>query len=215
METTKTVTTPEECIAYVNQVGICSWRRMANLPSFPSLEEATPWSGMEMTLKTWFWKDDLHIEKRLYYGKLLGAESPAFVSREWLPVFIAAQGDNDPRTLYEKGQLSQMAFGLYEHIERNGPTPASHLPWRPGSRQMHLAALERRFIITKHALTGRTRGTYGYLWGRADDFFPDAFAAASRLPVPAARAEIRERLAAQGVPLSPSEAAKLFRWTEE
>src|SRR5689334_17970876 len=104
------VTTPEACIAYVNRVGICSWRHMARVPDFPSLEAVTPWTGSEVTFQTWFWKDGLHIEKRLYYGKLLEAETPAFVSMEWLPAFIAAQGDNDPHTLHEKGLLSKMAF---------------------------------------------------------------------------------------------------------
>ena len=209
------ITTPQECIAYVDRVGICSWRKMAKTPSFPSLEEATPWDGNMLTLQTWFWKDDLHIEKRLYYGKLLDSETPTFVSMAWLPVFIAAQGDNDPYTLYEKGRLSQMAFEIYEHIERNGPTPASRMPWRRGSHQMHLIALERCFLVTKHGLTGRTRGTYGYLWGKADTFFPEAFDTAAKINVADARERIRLHLAAYGVTLSAAETAKKFRWATE
>lgn len=215
MKNHDSITTPEQCVAYVNRIGICSWRRMPQMPEFPSLEAATSWGGMELTLQTWFWKDDLHIEKHLYYGKLLGAETPTFVSMEMLPVLIAAQGDNDPRTLHEKGRLSQMAFEIYDHIERNGPTASNRLPWRPGSRQMHLIALERRFLITKQALSGRTRGTYGYIWGKADDFFPESFATAGRLPVKVAQEQIVTHLNSQGLSLTHAEVARLLRWSEE
>jgi hypothetical protein len=210
------VTTPDACVAFVDRVGICSWRGLDRFPNFPSLEDATPWGGSEVTLKTWFWKDDLHIARRLYYGQNLGnGGTPAFVSLALLPVLIAAAGDNDPRTLYEKGRLSQMALVLYEHIERSGPTATSLLPWRPGSRQIHLAALQQAFLITKHGLTGRTRGTYGYLWGRCEDHFPDAFAQAARIPVTDARERILTHLAGQGVRLTYEQAAKLFRWHED
>ena len=208
------VTTPEKGVAYINKTGICSWRRMAKLPEFPSLEAATPWEGHEVMLKTWFWKDDLHNERQLFYGKLLEAETPSFVSLALLPVLIAAQGDNDPRTLYEQGRLSQMAFEIYEHIERKGPTPSSRLPWRSGSRQMHLVQLERRFILTKHALTGRNRGTYGYVWGKCEEAFPEAFPKAAKIGVSDARERIHAHLNAQGVILTHAETAKLFRWTE-
>ncbi len=209
------VTTSEECVAYVNRVGICSWQQLERLPEFPSLEAVTPWARKEIHLHTWFWKDDLHIERRLYYGKLLGTESPAFVSLALLPTLIAAQGDNDPHTLFEQGRLSQMALDIYRHIDRSGPTPSNQLPWRPGSRQMHLVALERRFILTKHGLTGRTRGMYGYIWGKCEDHFPEAFTTASRLSVRNARQRVQEHLMAQGVELTLAHTAKLFRWSEE
>lgn len=209
------VTTPEGCVEYVNRVGICSWRTMERLPQFPSLEAATPWSGADVTFNTWFWKDDLHIEKRLFYGQLLGSGVTAFVSLEMLPVLISAQGDIDPRDLYEKNRLSHTALTLYEHVARSGPTATSRLPFPPGSRQMHLAALQQRFLLTKHALTGRTRGTYGYLWGLCEDFHPEAFEKAGRIGVKDARQQILTHLAAQDVELTPQQARRLFGWTEE
>lgn len=211
---TAPVTTPEECVEFVNRVGLCSWRHMGSkLPAaFPNLEEATPWQSDDVMLNTWFWKDDLHIAGSLFYGQILGNGITAFVSRELLPALIAAQGDNDPRTLYEQGRLSHTALLLYEHVERAGPTATNALPWPPGSRTPPLVSLQQKYLITKHALTGRTRGTYGYIWGRCEDHFPDAFTAAARLAVPDARQIILERLAAQNVVLTPEAAAKLFRW---
>jgi hypothetical protein len=123
-----TVTTPEECVNYVERVGICTWRHHPKLPWFPSLEEETAWRGFNMTMQTWFWKDDLHIERRLYFGMLLAPDTPLFVSLALLPVLIAAQGDLDARTLHEKGLLASNALRVYEHIERSGITEPM-LPW--------------------------------------------------------------------------------------
>src|SRR5207237_2027560 len=95
------VTTPEECVAFVERVGLCTWRHQPRFPGLPSLEMETPWRGMEVTLQTWFWKDDLHNERRLYFGMLLAPDIPVFVSLKFLPALIAAQGDIDARTLHE------------------------------------------------------------------------------------------------------------------
>lgn len=210
-----TVTTPEECLAYVERVGICTWRHQPKLPGFPSLEEATPWRGSELTYQTWFWKDDLHIDQRLYFGMLVKGDVPLFVSLEMLPALIAAQGDNDPRTLYEKGRLAHNALRVYEHVERAGPTATNALPWPPGSRMLYLAQLQQRFLLTKHDLTGRTRGTYGYRWCKCEDAFPAAFEAAARIPVAAARERVVAHLNAQGSMVTAASAGRLFRWPEE
>jgi hypothetical protein len=206
------VATPDACVAYVNRVGLCVWQPLARFPGFPSLADAAPWQNRELINQTWFWKDDLHIEKRLFYGRILCGGAPAFVSLAFLPLLIAAQGDSDPRDLYEKGRLASNAYVVYQHIERHGPTATNALPWPPGSRHLYLAVLQRRFLITKHGLTGRTRGTYGYIWGRCDAFFPDAFTTAARIGVDDARARIVEHLNAQGASLTPAQAAKLFDW---
>src|SRR5690349_16498124 len=110
------ISTPDACVDYVNRVGLCAWRGLDRYPAFPSLAEVTPWDDHEILLQTWFWKDDLHIERRLYYGQILGSGVPAFASLDFLPYLIAAQGDNDARTLYEKGRLPDNALRVYEHI---------------------------------------------------------------------------------------------------
>jgi hypothetical protein len=211
-----TVTTPDDCVAFVERVGFCSWRRYDKLPGLPSLEEATPWRGSDMTFQTWFWKDDLHTERRLFYAPLLAPDTPAFASLAFLPYLIAAQGDNDPRTLYEKGRLASNALRVYEHVERSGPTATNALPWPPGSRMLYLTALQQRFLLTKHSLTGRTRGTYGYRWCLCEEAFPDAFAVAGRISVADARAHVIEHLRSQGADgLTSERAARLFRWSDD
>lgn len=212
------VTTPEGCLQHVERVGLCSWRRRDGLPAgLPSLEEATPWSGGDVTMQTWFWKDDLHVERRLFYAPLLcPGDVPAFAALSLLPALIAAQGDNDPRTLYEKGRLPQAALAIYEHVERGGPTASNGLPGTAADRPPALAHLQRRFLLTKHSLTGRTRGTYGYRWCLCEEAFPEAFREASRIPVAEARGRVVERLRAAGAAgLTPEGAARLFRWAED
>jgi len=206
------VTTPEGCLRFVDQVGICTWRHQRRLPGFPSLEMATPWRDAEVTGSTWFWKDDLHIDRKLYFGMLLAPDIPVFVSLSILPALIAAQGDIDARTLFEKGQLAPNALRVYEHVERAGPTATSALPWPPGSRMLYLAALQQKFLLTKYDLTGRTRGQYGYRWCRCEAAFPESFDEAARLDVRASREKILSHLGAHGADLTRERAARLFRW---
>lgn len=210
--TATVVTTAEECLTYVESVGICSWRRLPKLTWMPSLEEVTVWTGMELTKQTWFWKDDLHITRQLYFGMLIAPEIPIFVSLELLPALIAAQGDIDARTLHEKGVLPSNALRVYEHIERHGTTATQALPWSPGSRMLYLALLQQKFLLTKADLTGRTRGTYGYKWDLTENIFPDSFTRAARLSVSDARAQILAHLNKHGADVTPERAAKLFRW---
>ncbi|HVK02457.1 MAG TPA: hypothetical protein VM490_03225 [Armatimonadaceae bacterium] len=203
--------TDEEFVAFVDRVGFCSWQRFERLPGLPSLEEESGWSGHDLFNQTWFWKDDLHIERRLYYGQILAAGVPVFVSNALLPLFVAAQGDNDPRTLYEQNRLPRAAVQIYEHVEREGPTPSNRLPVSGADRQRALIALQRPFLLTKAGLTGRGRGTYGYIWDRCEAHFPDVFTEAARLSVARARAGIRERLL-EHVDISEQRLSKLLHW---
>ncbi len=209
---TGTVTTPEECLRYVESVGLCSWRSQPKLTWMPALEDVTPWKGRDLTYRTWFWKDDLHIERRLYFGMLVTPGIPLFVSLALLPILIAAQGDIDARTLQEKGLLASNALRVYEHIERFGPTATQALPWPSGSRMLSLAALQQKFLLTKVNLTGRTRGTYGYRWDLCENVFPDSFAQAARLSVTAARGQVLAHLSQHGADVTMKSANRLFRW---
>ena len=133
-----------------------------------------------------------------------------------LPYLIAAQGDNDARTLYEKDRLPYLSLQVYEHIERQGVTASNRLPVTFKDRYKALIPLQQRFLMTKHSLTGRTRGKYGYNWGLCEAHFPDAFRTAAKLPVAEARETVRTQLAEKhGVVLTETQAAKIFHWNTE
>jgi hypothetical protein len=207
-----TVTTPEECLRYVESVELCTWRHQPKLAWLPSLERVTMWQGGELTRQTWFWKDDLHIERRLYFGMLIAPDIPVFVALSLLPSLIAAQGDIDARTLHEKGLLASNALRVFEHVEGAGPTATAALPWPSGSRMLYLAALQQKFLLTKYDLTGRTRRTYGYRWCLCENAFPDSFTEASRLSVSVARERILSHLNQHGADITMERVARLFRW---
>lgn len=208
------VSTPEECIDFVESVGLCTWREQPKLAGIPSLEMETPWRHNELTLQTWFWKDDLHIERKLYFGMLIAPDIPVFVSLAFLPFLIAAQGDIDARTLYEKGLLASNALQVYEHIARSGPTATNALPFPSGSRMLYMAALQQKFLLTKYDLTGRTRGTYGFRWCLCETAFPDSFSEAGRIGVVEARHHILSHLNQHGATLTRERITRLFRWQE-
>ena len=84
------------------------------------------------------------------------------------------------------------------------------MPYPPRTSQTPpLAQLQQHFLITKVGLTGRSRGTYGYLYGLCQDFFPDAFLAASSIAVVEARAALT---AHTGLPEATLK--KALRWQE-
>jgi hypothetical protein len=202
------VRTEEAFLDYLNTVGLCAWQRQKRFPTLSSLEEASGWSHGDLFNNTWFWKDDLHIEKKLVYGQYLAGGHPAFIASDLLPALIASQGDIDPRDLYEKNRLSRVALTLYEHVERHGDTPKNQLPYPPNTSQTPpLVQLQQLFLLTKVGLTGRTRGTYGYVWGLCATFWQTAFEAAGRLSVEEARETVASRLGR-----TSEETAPLFRW---
>jgi hypothetical protein len=75
-----------------------------------------------------------------------------------------------------------------------------------------LLELQRRFLICKVDLTGRTRGTYSYIWDLAERFWPDAFADARATAPSVARGRIRERLQAFDIASTAALEARLFLW---
>jgi hypothetical protein len=119
----------------------------------------TEWRGSKRTLNTWFWKDDLHIKQQLYFGILIAPDAPAFVSRAFLPFLIAAQGDIDARTLFEKGLLSPNDLDVYEDVERMEPTATKMLHIRsdgPQPRELWLSLVPLRKCLSEQILRGFT-----------------------------------------------------------
>jgi hypothetical protein len=73
--------------------------------------------------------------------------------------------------------------------------------------------LQRRFLVCKVDLTGRTRGTYSYVWDLAERFWPQAFVDAHHTSPTAARSKIRSQLREFGLSPSPQLEQHLFLWT--
>ncbi len=73
--------------------------------------------------------------------------------------------------------------------------------------------LQRRFLVCKVDLTGRTRGTYSYVWDLAERFWPQAFVDARHTTPLAARSNIRGQLRKFGLVESSQLEQRLVLWT--
>jgi hypothetical protein len=193
---------------------------------FPNLAEAMGETATSVLDRTWFWKDDLHLARRLYYGKIIAGQ-PSFLAPDYLADFIAAlagrglEGERDVYRLYFDGQLSAEAKAIYEYLLDHGAQPTREL--RRGARlgetskklatERALVELQRRFLVCKVDLTGRTRGTYSYVWDLAERFWPQAFADARQTSPAAARSQIRGQLQSFGLAPTPQMERHLFLWT--
>jgi hypothetical protein len=210
------VTDEESLVRFVDAVGCCAINALERYPQFPSV--AVAMARPDALWHAWWWKDDLHIAKRLYYTRLFGGR-PGFISLAWLPAFIAANGAAADE-LFLLGQVPAEVQRLYAVIDAHGPIAIRALKKLLGPDERKAAnaglwELERRFLITKTALTGRERGTYGYVWDLLERWLPDAFPAADRLRRPAARTQIAEHLATLGVPVDDRLRTRVLRWGEE
>lgn len=219
------ITEPEEAIVFVEGCGFCTWGPLPRLP-FPNLAEAMGETATSVLDRTWFWKDDLHFSRQLYYGKIIQGQ-PSFIAPEYLPDFIAAlagrglEQERDVNRLYFAGRLSGEAKTIYEYLDEHGAQPSRELRRgaRLGDKSMKLATerglveLQRRFLICKVDLTGRTRGTYSYVWDLAERFSPEAFADARQTSPTAARSKIRGQLREFGIEPTPQLENRLFLWT--
>jgi hypothetical protein len=209
---------------FVERLGFCTWAPVSGV-AFPNLAEAMGETAWSVMVQTWFWKDDVHLEKRLYYAKIVRGQ-PSFIAPEFLPDFVAAIGgpgqerERDPARLYLDGRLPREAKTLHDILTDHPALATGELRRRAGlagkgtttAAERALVELQRRLLICKVDLTGRTRGTYSYVWDLAERFWPEAFAEARRTTVMAARANIRERLRAFGIEPTPALEERLFLW---
>lgn len=214
------IRTEADFLVFLNTVGICLWTPTKGM-NFPNMEEVSEFSEPTL-MATWFWKDDLHNEKQLFYGKLLAGKS-TFVSQAFLPTLIASYGDIDPYTLHEQGRLSAPALRIYEALLEAHQLPTRDLRMRAKltsksdntAFQNALDQLTALFQICKIDITGRTRGTYSYVWGLLEEWLPESLEVAShREPLQSAQA-IVDHLHALGVTLSERQWRKHFVWTTE
>lgn len=208
------VRTPEDMVRFVDAVGCCTSKELPGYPDFPNQDAVI--GELDATAPDpWFWKDDLHIEKRIYYTRVFGGQ-PGFISYTLLPVLIATNGAVADELLFS-GALSPEAQEIYHTIESHGPIPTKELkrmltPDAKRSANRVLIDLDRKFLITKTGITGRTRGTYSYIWGLAEQWIPDMLVAADRLGRNQAAAMLREHLAAFGVLPDSKFYSKVLGW---
>ena len=216
---------PDEALAFVNGCGFCTWGPVPRLP-FPNLAESMGETATSVLERTWSWKDDLHFAQQLYYGKIIAGQ-PSFLAPDYLPDFIAAlagrglEYERDVTHLYFDGRLSGEAKAIYDWLLDHPAQPTREL--RRGTRlgdtskklatERALVELQRRFLVCKVDLTGRTRGTYSYVWDLAERFWPHAFADARHTAPSAARSKIRSQLHEFGLMPSPQLEKHLFLWT--
>lgn len=222
---TEPIEGPDAGIAFVERCGFCTWGPLPRLP-FPNLAEAMGETSTSVLDKTWFWKDDLHFARQLYYGKIIQGQ-PSFIAPDYLPDFISAlagrglEMERDVNQLYLAGRLAGEARDIYEFLLDHPAQPSRELrrgtklgdKSRKAATERALVELQRRFLVCKVDLTGRTRGTYSYVWDLAERFWPEAFVDARNTSPIAARGKIRAQLREAGITANPQLEKQLFLWT--
>lgn len=209
----KKLRTEDDCVRFVDDVGFCSIDVPARMQDFPNQADAM---GVDHAIgETWFWKDDLHIQRRIFYTRLF-FDRPGYISMDLLSAFIATHGQVADE-LIVMGKMPSAQRTVYEFLDKYGPISTRDLKKMLSEETQKqastaLIALEKMFIATKVELTGRTRQTYSYIWELAERWMPDAFEAADRLGAKQAREKIIARLEANGLPSDPKTLQVAFGW---
>ena len=129
--------------------------------------------------------------------------------------------ERDVTRLYFDGRLSGEAKAIYDWLLDHPALPTRELrrgarlgdPSKKLATERALVELQRRFLVCKVDLTGRTRGTYSYVWDLAERFWPQAFVDARHTSPVAARSKIRGQLREFDLSPSPQLEQHLFLWT--
>lgn len=77
-----------------------------------------------------------------------------------------------------------------------------------------MVELQRRFLVCKVGLTGRTRGRYGYIWDLTERWLPEAVEEASQMGRGEAREEIWQPCQRLEVPLGYTGLARILGWEQ-
>lgn len=132
------VTTKEQAIGFVDDVGFCFLFPIQSV-ELPSLWDAVAGRVLKTTNKhsgyeierTWGWKDESLDKRWWFYGKLLRHKA-TLVSLDFLPNFYALSenyGDYEHDYLeeYQTGAMSSEAKQIYEALLKNGALDAVRL----------------------------------------------------------------------------------------
>lgn len=211
------VRTPDDLVRFVDTVGCCARTPLAAYADFPNQADVMGPVPAGVS-DPWFWKDDLHAEKRLYYTRVFGGQ-PGYISNAVLPVFVATNGAVFDELVFE-GLVTPEMEQIYRLIEASGPIPIRDLkklltPDANRAANRILIELDRVFLITKTGITGRTRGTYGFIWDLTERWMPDVLQSADRLGRKQAAATLRDHLSTLGIPPDSTFYAKVLGWSAE
>ncbi len=123
---------PDDTVALVTTLGFCTWGPVPGM-AFPNLAEAIGETATSVLARIWFWKDDLHFARRLYYGKIIAGQ-PSIIAPGYLADFIAAlagwglERERDPIKLYLDGRLSREARAICARLHHSSRCGASSHP---------------------------------------------------------------------------------------
>lgn len=209
------VCTQEDLVRFVNDVGCCTTIPLPGYPDFPNQRDVMGVTDTDEP-DTWFWKDDLHTDKRIYYTRVFGGKT-GFISYALLPALMATNGAVADELIFN-GLLSPDAQQIYHTIDAHGPIGTKNLKiLLTADEKLRadrvLIDLDRKFLITKSGITGRTRGTYSYIWDLVERWVPELLADADHLGRKQAAAQLREHLATFGIPPESSFYTKVLGWS--
>ena len=225
------VTTKEQAIDFVNDVGFCFLFPIQGV-EMPSLWDAIAGRVMKTTNKhtgyeierTWGWKDDSLDKKQWYYGKLLRHKA-TLVSLKFLPNFYALSenyGDYEHDYLeeYRLGQLTAEAKQVYEALLKHGALDAVRL-----RRESRLSSEANKGRFDK-ALTDLQVGLkvlpvgiapvgawrYAFIYELLPRWLPDIPNRARKIGRAEARRKVLDQYLRNVIGISIPSAARVFGW---
>lgn len=226
------VTTPEQAVEFVNDVGFCFLFPIQSV-EMPSLWDAIAGRVVKTTNKhrgyeierTWGWKDDALGRRVWYYGKFLRGRA-TLIGLEFLPNFYALSenyGDYEHDYLdeYRTGALSAEAKTIYEALLKNGALDAIRL-----RRESRLSAEASKPRFEK-ALTELQMGLkvlpvgiapvgawrYAFIYEILPRWLPELPGQARTIGRSEARRVILDRYLHNVIATPLPAAARLFGWT--
>jgi len=121
----------EDAARFVDATGFCTWGPVPGF-SLPNLAEAMGETATSVLDCTWYWKDDLHLDRRVFYAKVIRGQ-PTFIAPSFVPTFISAlagpgrEAERDVVSLYLEGRLSCEARGIDEYLLDNPEEPTRNV----------------------------------------------------------------------------------------
>jgi hypothetical protein len=226
------VTTQEQAVEFVNDVGFCFLFPIQGVEIMPSLWDAiagrvvptsSSHSGYEIE-RTWGWKDESLNKKQWYYGKLIRHKA-TLVSLNFLPNFYALSenyGDDEHDYLdeYREGRLSAEAKAIYDALLKNGALDAIRL-----RREAHLSSEASKGRFEK-ALTELQIGLkvlpvgiaevgawrYAFIYEILPRWLPDVPKQARPIGRSQAQRTILDQYMCNVIATTPQQAARVFGW---